>query len=90
MSLLTSALPNLTAELQDAARPGRDPLERDRTEASRVLDATLRTELRDTDVAETRTRLAGRLAGGLNEAERMLAAEIISPLVIPNSSFSQP
>jgi putative nucleotidyltransferase with HDIG domain len=60
-----------------------------RTEAARVLDATLRTELRDSEVAETRTRLAGRMAGGLNEAERMLAATLISPLVIPNSSFSE-
>ena len=60
-----------------------------RTEAARVLDATLRTELRDTEVAETRTRLAGRMAGGLDEAERMLAAELIAPLVVANSSFSQ-
>ena len=59
-----------------------------RTEAARVLDATLRTELRDTDVAETRLRLAGRMAGGLDEAERMLAADLISPLVVANSSFS--
>jgi putative nucleotidyltransferase with HDIG domain len=60
-----------------------------RTEAARVLDATLRTELRDTEVAETRTRLAGRMAGGLDEAQRMLAAELISPLLVGNSSFSE-
>jgi cyclic-di-AMP phosphodiesterase PgpH len=59
-----------------------------RTEAARVLDATLRTELRDTQVAEARTGLSGRMAGGLDEAERMLAAELISPLLVPNSSFS--
>jgi cyclic-di-AMP phosphodiesterase PgpH len=59
-----------------------------RTESARILDATLRTELRDTDVEETRTRLSGRMAGGLNEAQRMLAAELISPLVVPNSSLS--
>ena len=59
-----------------------------RAEAARVLDATLRTELRDTDVAQARTRLAGRMAGDLTEAERMLAAELIDPLVVPNSSFS--
>jgi putative nucleotidyltransferase with HDIG domain len=39
-------------------------------------------------VAETRTRLAGRMAGGLTEAERMLAAELIRPLIVANSSFS--
>jgi cyclic-di-AMP phosphodiesterase PgpH len=59
-----------------------------RTEAARVLDATLRTELRDTEVAEARSNLSGRMAGGLDEAERMLAAELISPLLVPNSSFS--
>ena len=60
-----------------------------RTEAARVLDATLRTELLDTDVAEARTRLAGRMTGDLSEAERMLAAELAAPLVVPNSSFDQ-
>jgi putative nucleotidyltransferase with HDIG domain len=89
-SLLTTAVPTLSNDARktllglDAAR-----WTEVRTEAARVLDATLRTELRDTEVAEARTRLAGRLAGGLNEAERMLAAELISPLVKPNSSFSE-
>lgn len=59
-----------------------------RAEGARVLDETLRSELRDTDVASERTRLAGRMAGGLSEAERMLAADVIEPLVVPNSSFS--
>ncbi len=60
-----------------------------RTEAARVLDATLRTELRDTEVAPTRATIGSRLGGDLDEAERMLAAEIIAPLVVPNSSFDQ-
>jgi putative nucleotidyltransferase with HDIG domain len=60
-----------------------------RTEAARVLDATERTELRDSEVADARSRLSGRMAGGLDEAERMLAAELISPLLVPNSSFSE-
>ena len=60
-----------------------------RTEAGRVLDGTLRTELRDTAVEETRSRLSGRMAGGLDEVQRMLAAELISPLIVPNSTFSK-
>jgi cyclic-di-AMP phosphodiesterase PgpH len=60
-----------------------------RTEAARVLDATLRTELRDTEVAPTRATIGSRLGGDLDEAERMLAAEIIAPLIVPNSSFDQ-
>jgi cyclic-di-AMP phosphodiesterase PgpH len=59
-----------------------------RTEAARVLDVTERNELRDTEVAEARDRLSAQMAGGLSDHERGLAAEIIGPLLIPNSSFS--
>ena len=60
-----------------------------RTEAARVLDGTERTELRDTEVAIVQSRLSEQMAGDLSEAERRLAADLISPLVVPNSSFSQ-
>jgi hypothetical protein len=88
-ALLETAVP----ELSEAARVtliALDPARwaAVRTEAARVLDATLRTELRDSEVAEARTGLSGRMAGGLDESERMLAAELISPLLVPNSSFS--
>ncbi|HTK44384.1 MAG TPA: HDIG domain-containing protein [Patescibacteria group bacterium] len=59
-----------------------------RTEAARVLDVTERDELRDTEVAEARQRLSAQMAGGLSDDERSLAAELISPLLVPNSSFS--
>ena len=88
-SLLQTAVPDLSS----AARKTLVGLEAARwavvrTEAARVLDATERTELRDSEVADARSRLSGRMAGGLDEAERMLAAELISPLLVPNSSFS--
>jgi putative nucleotidyltransferase with HDIG domain len=60
-----------------------------RTEAARVIDATERSELRDTEVAVVRSRLSEQMAGGLSDAERMLAAELIAPYVVPNSSFSE-
>ena len=60
-----------------------------RTESVRVLDTVERTELRDTAVALVRSRLDEQMAGGLSEAERMLAAELIAPFVVANSSFSQ-
>jgi len=60
-----------------------------RDEADRILDATVRTELRDTEVAETRAKIESRMGGDLDEAERMLAAELIAPLIVPNSSFDQ-
>ena len=88
-SLLDTAVPNLSKGSQ-AALIGLDAARwaAVRTEAARVLDATLRTELRDSQVAEARTGLSGRMAGGLDGPERMLAAELISPLLVPNSSFS--
>jgi putative nucleotidyltransferase with HDIG domain len=89
-----SLLQTAVADLTDAARATLAGLDAAgwaavRTESARVLDATLRTELRDTEVEDTRIRLSGRMAGQLDEAQRMLAAELISPLVVPNSSFSQ-
>ena len=89
-ALLETAVPDLTPKAV-ATLQALDP-ERwtaVRTEAARILDATLRTELRDTEVAETRTAIAGRMGGDLDQAERMLAGELIAPLVVPNSSFSQ-
>jgi putative nucleotidyltransferase with HDIG domain len=89
----TSLLDSAIADLSSAARKTLVGLDASRwavvrTEAARVLDATERTELRDSSVADARSRLSGRMAGGLDEAERMLAAELISPLLVPNSSFS--
>ena len=90
-TLLQTAVPDLS-ETANATLAGLDAARwaAVRTESARILDATLRTELRDSAVADTRGRLAGLMAGGLDEAERMLAAELISPLIVPNSSFSQP
>jgi len=89
----SSLLETAVSSLSDAARDTLIALDAARwaavrTEAARVLDATLRAELRDTAVAEARIGLSGRMAGGLDQAERMLAAELISPLILPNSSFS--
>lgn len=89
LALLQIAIPQLTETTRAtlvALTAERWPAVRD--EAARILDVTERTELRDTDVAFERTRLADRMAGGLDAGERALAAEIIAPLVVPNSSFS--
>ena len=88
-SLLETAIPDLTPTARDTLT-GLDAARWAvvRTEAARVLDATLRTQLRDSEVAVRRSQLAGLMAGDLDEAERMLAGELISPLVIPNSTFS--
>ena len=88
-SILDAVLPGLS----DDARTVLQTLEPERwtplrSEAARVLDLTERNELRDTEVAQARTRLSAQMAGDLSDGERQLAAELIAPLLVPNSSFS--
>ena len=66
--------------------PDRWPLVRN--EAARVLEDVLRTELRDTAVASERQFLSGRMLAGLAPDERRLAADLIGPLVVANSTYS--
>ena len=88
-ALLGTAVPSLSEPAREillALDPERwAPL---RTEAARVLDVTERSELLDTQQAEARLRLSGQMSGDLSNDERMLAAELIAPLVVANSSFS--
>ena len=88
-AILTGALPDLTEDARSVLvlmEPERWASLR--TEAARVLDVTERLELRDTEVTQTRQRLSAQMAGGLTNGERALAAELIAPLIVPNSSFS--
>ncbi len=88
-ALIDAFLPRLSSETKtvlQTLKPERwDAV---RTEAARVLDVTERTELRDNVVAITRLRLSEQMAGGLSDGERQLAAELIGPLLVANSSFS--
>ncbi|MBI2781686.1 MAG: HDIG domain-containing protein [Chloroflexi bacterium] len=88
-ALLDAVLPGLSnaarTVLQTMAPARWAPL---RSEAARVLDITERDELRDTEVAQARERLSAQMAGELSDGERTLAAELIAPLLVPNSSFS--
>jgi putative nucleotidyltransferase with HDIG domain len=80
--------------LSEDARVTLDKLDADawhavRDEAERVLDLTERQQIRDTDdLTPIRAGLSGQMVG-LEKPERSLAAELIAPLVVPNSSFSQ-
>jgi putative nucleotidyltransferase with HDIG domain len=88
-ALLDSVLPGLSDEARTVLQTlDPDRWARLRTEAARVLDLTERSELRDTEVAEARTTLSAQMAGELSDGERRLAAELIAPLLVPNSSFS--
>src|ERR1700690_4273927 len=88
-ALLKNAIPGLSDESQAtllAMEPDRWPAVRD--EARRLLDQLERTELRDSDLADTRANLAGLVLGGLQASERQLVAELVAPVLTPNSSYS--
>jgi putative nucleotidyltransferase with HDIG domain len=88
-ALIDAFLPKVSTDAQtvlQTLKPDRWPAVR--TEAARVLDVTERTELRDDAVAVARLQLQEQMAGGLSEGERELAATLIGPLLVPNSSFS--
>src|SRR5262249_7358796 len=67
-TILQTAVPGLSDEARatlEALDPKRwGPI---RAEASRVLDVTERTELRDTEVAQVKLNLTEQMAGGLSE-----------------------
>jgi cyclic-di-AMP phosphodiesterase PgpH len=89
-ALIDGFLPKITTDAQtvlQTLKPNRwDAV---RTEAARVLDITERTELRDDAVAVARLQLQEQMAGDLTDGERRLAASLIAPLLLPNSSFSE-
>ena len=60
-----------------------------RAEAARVLDSIQRTEIREADLPTVRARLSSSFLGGLDPAERALAAEIVGPLLEANSFYSE-
>jgi hypothetical protein len=91
-ALLGAVLPAL--DLPEAAGETLMNLERGRwaavrTEAARVLDVTLRFEVKDSEVESTKRDLADQMVGDLDDAERRLAAALIAPLVVGNSSYSE-
>jgi len=88
-TLLKNAIPGLSDESQAtllAMTTDRWPAVRD--EARRLLDQLERSELRDSDLANTRANLAGLVLGGLQASERQLVAELVAPVLTANSSYS--
>ena len=85
---LATAISNLGADPTDTlVKLDADRWAGLRAELFRVLDAVERPELRDTAVPEAKDGLAGRFDPVLSPAERDLGAAILSPLVVPNSSY---
>ncbi len=59
-----------------------------RTEMRRTLATMESGEIRDTALAQVRASLPAMMDPSLSTAERNLAAEILSPLIVANSSYS--
>jgi hypothetical protein len=89
-SAIESAFPDLSSDSRftlltlDAIRWGAI-----RDEAAAVLAARERTEIRDTEVVEERTSLPLRFPVAWTAAEKQLAAELVSPFIVPTSSYSE-
>ncbi|MGE5413463.1 MAG: HD family phosphohydrolase [Syntrophomonadaceae bacterium] len=87
--LLKAVLPGLSADARATLLSlSADRWKAVRDEGARVLDQIERTELRDTDVTTVKQGLAARMVG-LEPAEQQVAAEIVAPLVVPNSAYSE-
>jgi len=88
-ALLKDVLPGLP---QGKARDTLLALEPDRwtavrAEASRVLQRLEELEIRDSDVGDVRNKVRDALGTGLTSAESGLAIELVTPFVVPNSSY---
>jgi putative nucleotidyltransferase with HDIG domain len=89
-ALLAEAIPSLSA----TARATLKDLTAERwaaikAEASNVLDRIERGELKDSAVEQTKANLPLEMGGSLDAKEAALAAEIIAPMIVANSSYSQ-
>jgi hypothetical protein len=58
-----------------------------RLELANVLDAAQRQEVRDTDLPGARAALASRVSLTVPEPQRVLGGEVLSPLLVANSSY---
>jgi putative nucleotidyltransferase with HDIG domain len=58
-----------------------------RQELATVLDAAQRLEVRDTDLPGARAALASRVSLAFPEPQRVLGGEILTPLLVANSSY---
>lgn len=85
---LRNAIPHLTTASQNTlASLNQVEWTALRGEMTRVLEATEREEVRDTQLADVRGSLANRISTRFSADQRALAAEILSPLVLANSTY---
>src|SRR4051794_10543883 len=85
---LRAAIPHLTTSAQDTLA-GLNQVEWTalRGEMTRVLEATQRQEVKDTLLPDVRGSLTSRVNTRFSPDQRALAGEILSPLLVANSTF---
>ncbi len=85
---LRAAIPHLTTSAQDTLA-GMNQVQWTglRGEMTRVLESTQRQEVRDTLLADVRGSLSNRVSNRFAADQRALAGEILSPLIVANSTF---
>src|SRR4051794_13746351 len=85
---LRSAIPHLTTSAQNTLA-GLNQVEWTavRGEMTRVLEATQRQEVKDTLLPEMRGSLTSRVNNRFSPDQRALVGEILSPLLVANSTF---
>ena len=85
---LRAAIPTLTTNAKDTlAALNQVDWTALRGEMTRVLDATETQEVRDVLLDDVRGSLSNRIANRFGSDQRALAGEILSPLVVANSTF---
>jgi cyclic-di-AMP phosphodiesterase PgpH len=85
---LRAAIPHLTTGAQDTLSTlNQVEWTALRGEMTRVLESTQRQEVRDTLLADVRGSLANRVNTRFSPDERALAGEILSPLLVANSTY---
>ena len=88
MQALRSAIPSISASVRETlARLDQVAWTALRGEMVRVLELTELQEVRDTVIADVRGGLADQFAARFPADQRALGAEIVAPLIVPNSTY---
>jgi putative nucleotidyltransferase with HDIG domain len=88
---LAQALPTLSPSARKTLLAmGADRWNLTSAEAMRVLGLVQRDPLRDAEMESVRRNLGERFSAALTDDERALATEIVSALLVPNATYSEP
>nr|MDP8904478.1 HDIG domain-containing protein [Chloroflexota bacterium] len=85
---LRNAMPHLSATARQALAELDQPTWTAlRAEMVRILEQTQRQEIRDAQLADRRAAVLDEVGSRFEQEQRVLAAEIVAPLIVANSTF---